>query len=332
MGDAPLSDSTPQDASQDFRSGFVAIVGEPNVGKSTLVNAIVDFKVAITSPKPQTTRDRIRAIYTDMDGPEPCQVVFVDTPGMMDPHDRFNTTLRDTALEALEGADAVYRMVAAGEERSLPGEAERQLASVRAPVFLVVNKADRLDAFRAAVETRDGLDEAESAALLDKVALKIDVAPYSGVFFVSALECKGLDALLRATARAMPPGPPLYDPEQLTDRNMRFLASEIVREKVLANLEEEVPYAVATVTDEFREQSGRKHLVRVNIYVEHESQKSIVIGKGGGMLRRIGSQAREEIEEMAAHGVYLELWVKVRKNWRKREASLREFGYQSKRQ
>ena len=314
-----------------FRSGFVALVGEPNVGKSTLVNAVIDYKVAITSHKPQTTRDRIRAIYTREDGPEPCQIVFVDTPGVMDPQDRFNTTLRDTALEALEGADAAYRMVAAGEEKPLPDETEREIARLRAPVFLVVNKADRLEAFRARTEGGSDIGPEDNAALLDEVELKIDPSRYAAVFFVSALERKGLTCLLDATARAMPEGPPLYDPEQLTDRSMRFLASEIVREKVLQCLEQEVPYSVATVVEEYREEPERKDFIRVVIYVEHESQKAIVIGKGGGMLRKIGSQSRTAIEEMTGHGAYLELWVKVRKNWRKREASLREFGYQSKR-
>jgi GTP-binding protein Era len=150
---------------------------------------------------------------------------------------------------------------------------------------------------------------------------------YAGVFHISALQRTGLVPLIEASRAFLPEGPPLYDPEQVTDRDLRFLAAEIVREKVLAHTEHEIPYSVATRTEEFRERAEGKHHVRVAIYVEHESQKPIVIGAGGAMLKRIGSEARPEIEEMAGHPVFLELWVKVRKNWRKDDDALREFGY-----
>jgi GTPase len=316
-----------EEVSPDFRSGFVTILGEPNVGKSTLMNALLDFKVAIVSHKVQTTRDRITGIYTD----EACQIVFVDTPGVMDPQNRFNECLRDSALEALEGADIVYHLVDAGEIRPLPQEAEREMAKLPNPVLLVVNKVDAI----AEPETLFALNDGEATADEKREAFRsrfgsaLDPDNYDDVFFVSALRRKGLDKLRESTRVLLPPGPMLYDPDQPTDRDMRFLASEIVREKVLESLEQELPYAIATQTEEFVEREKAKHRVRVLIFVEHESQKSIVIGKGGDMLRRIGSMARPEIEEMADHPVYLELWVKVRKNWRKREEALREFGYQS---
>lgn len=290
----------------DYRSGFVALLGEPNVGKSTLVNALLDFKVAIVSPKPQTTRDKITGIYSD----ESCQIVFVDTPGVMEPKDIFNENLRNRALEALEGADAVYHLIEAARPRPLPAVVQEALGRTRKPIFLVANKVDLLPTGT-------------------QPEFPFDLAAYREVFVISALERQGLDALLAATRALLPKGPPLYDPEQMTDRDLRFLAAEIVREKVLSNTEQEIPYSVATQTEVFEEHPGRKHLVRVVIHVEHESQKAIMIGQGGGMLRKIGSEARAEIETLADHPVFLELWVKVRKNWRKDENALREFGYHS---
>jgi GTP-binding protein Era len=297
-----------------FRSGFVALLGEPNVGKSTLVNALLDFKVSIVSPKPQTTRDAIRGIHTD----DFCQIVFVDTPGVMEPRDNFNARLRDNALAELEGADAVFHLVDAVEPHSLPDQAREALGRIKSPVFLVVNKSDRLRDF-------DKMDDPRR--IPDTWTAPFPLERYHRVLFISALTRRGLDVLLEETRSVLPEGDYLYDPEQTTDRDMRFLAAEIVREKVLSNTEKEIPYSVATKTEEFVERTGSKHLVRVVIYVEHESQKSIIIGKGGAMLRKIGSDARPEIEEMAGAPVYLELWVKERRNWRKQEAALREFGY-----
>jgi GTPase len=299
---------------QEYRSGFVALLGEPNVGKSTLLNKLLDFKVAIVSPKPQTTREAVRGIYSTDD----CQIVFVDTPGVMEPRDKFNECLRDSALHALEGADAAYHLIEASQPHALPPAAAEALAHLRKPVFLVVNKSDLLPGFRA---------KKDPAALLQEMNLPFGTNFYREVFFVSALTGKGLDRLLRATRDLLPEGAPLYDPDQFTDRDLRFLAAEVVREKVLENTSKEVPYAVATQTEAFVEEPGRKHLIRVGIYVEHDSQKAIVIGRGGEMLRRIGAQARPEIEAICDHPVFLELWVKVRKNWRKDENALREFGY-----
>ncbi len=313
----------PFNTPEGFRSGFVAILGEPNVGKSTLLNEALDFKVAIVSPKAQTTRDRLSGIYTD----DRCQIVFVDTPGVMEPADKFNECLRDTALEALEGADVVLHMVDATRPLALPEAAEKAMKNIGTPRLLVVNKTDRLpqsdEAFAVA-----STDE-KRAYVEDKLHLPFPSADYEDICFISALKGEGLDGLLDKIYTRLPVGPYLYDPEQLTDRDMRFLAAEIVREKVLKFLEQEVPYSVATKTEDFVENTDRKHVIRITIFVEHESQKSIVIGKKGAMLRKIGSAARPEIEELTDHPVYLELWVKVRKKWRKREASLREFGYQS---
>lgn len=302
-----------------FRTGFVALLGEPNVGKSTLLNALLDFKVSIVSPKPQTTRDRVAGIYNDPF----CQIIFLDTPGVMDPKDRFNEILRDNAVGALENADSIYHMVDAARPCPLPERVAEALARSRAAVFLVANKADTVAGFNGGLAAEEWLKQ---------VGISLDRGRYGGrVFCISAALRVGLDALLAATRETLPCGPPLFDQDQVTDRDMRYLAAEIVREKVLAHTEQEIPYAVATQTESFIEREESKHFVRVLIFVEHESQKGIVIGEGGSLLRTIGAEARREIEEMADHEVFLELWVRVRKNWRKKENDLRDFGYQQAR-
>lgn len=297
-----------------FRSGFAALLGEPNVGKSTLVNALTQFKVAITSPKPQTTRHAIKAIYND----DNAQIVFVDTPGVMTPADRLNECLLSNALDTLEGADAVLHLVEALAPRSLPENALKALQQAKKPVLLIVNKSDLLPGF---------LENRPQEELLKNWKCPFPLAPYRRVVFVSAAREGGLDSLLAAVKPLMPEGEPLYDPDQLTDRDLRFLVAEAVREKVLRNANQEIPYAVAAVTETFQENPGRKHLIRVVLHVESESQKAILIGRNGEMLRKIGADARPEIEEICDHPVFLELWVKVRKNWRKKEEALREFGY-----
>ncbi|MFW6286584.1 MAG: GTPase Era [Candidatus Sumerlaeota bacterium] len=313
----------PYDTPEGFRSGFVAIIGEPNVGKSTLLNGVLDFKVAIVSAKAQTTRDRLSGIYTDAR----CQAVFVDTPGVMEPADKFNEALRDTALEALEGADVILHLVDATKPIVLPDVARKALEQIETARLLVVNKTDRLPDSQTAFAFESSEKKRRYAE--EKLHLPFDASGYDDIFYISALKGVGTDTLLEAVRERLPEGPYLYDPEQLTDRDMRFLASEIVREKVLQFLEQEVPYSVATRCEDFVERPESKHLVQITIFVEQESQKAIVIGKRGAMLRKIGSAARPEIEAMCDHPVYLELWVKVRKKWRKREESLREFGYQS---
>ena len=306
--------TTPADST--FRTGYVALLGEPNVGKSTLLNALLDFKVSIVSTKPQTTRDRVAGIYNDPF----CQIIFLDTPGVMNPKDHFNEILRDNALGALEDADVVYHMVDAARPRPLPERVAQALAHSSATLFLVANKADKLA----------GYDGGLSVEVWRKQGGIMQVEErYGGrVFCISAAFRVGLGALLAATREALPSGPALFDQDQITDRDMRYLAAEIVREKVLVHTEQEIPYAVAVQTESFIEREDSKHFVRVLIFVEHESQKGIVIGEGGSRLRIIGAEARREIEEMVDHAVFLELWVRVRKNWRKKEKDLRDFGYQ----
>ncbi len=299
----------------EHRSGFAAILGKPNAGKSTLLNALVGEKIAIVSDKPQTTRDRITGIVSTDD----YQVVFVDTPGVIVPTDRFNEALMFRVREALESLDVLIHLVDATDREPANERLEELLAGVRVPSrFLVMNKTDQLRQI-------DGVDVVMETAL----RLGLDPERYTQMFAISALTGDGVPALMEATVARLNPGPRYYDPEQLSDRDERFLVAEIVREKVFTNLGDEVPYAIFTETEEFTERPT-KDFIRVTIYVERESQKGIVIGDGGAMLKRIGQEARVDIEQLTGRGAYLELWVKVRKNWRKTDFDLNNFGFKAK--
>ncbi|MCX7717665.1 MAG: GTPase Era [Candidatus Sumerlaeaceae bacterium] len=289
-----------------FRSGYAAILGKPNAGKSTLMNALVGMKIAIVSDKPQTTRDRIGGILTGDD----YQIVFVDTPGVIVPRDRLNESLMARAEEAIEHVDVLLHLVDA-TDREPPNERLTALLARARPRarLLVVNKTDLL-----APEHRDRLPPG------------LDSADYAATVRVSALQRAGLDRLIAEIVSHLPAGPLYYDPDQLSDRDERFFAAEAVREKVFLYLQQEVPYAVYTEVDAFEERP-QKDFIRIIIYVEHESQKGIVIGEGGRTLKQIGREARQEIEALTGRPAYLELWVKVRKNWRRREPDLVRFGF-----
>lgn len=307
---APAADAPAQ---EEFRSGFVAILGKPNAGKSTLMNALVGEKVAITSDKPQTTRDRIAGIFTT----SRFQMVFLDTPGVLEPEDRFNEALVYRAADALQGVDVIYHLVDA-TDRQPPNERLQALLrkvprSTRR--FLVVNKVDR----------RFGSPRGFAA---DKpyAPQGISTADYDEMFMISALKKQGLDTLIEATYRQLQPGPMYYDPEQVSDKDLRFLVAEIVREKVFRRTGAEIPYSVYTETEEYNERDG-KDFIRVVIYTERDSQKGILIGGGGRVLKDIGQDARRAIETLIGKPCYLELWVKVRKDWRKKEFDLNNFGF-----
>jgi len=302
-GGGPL---LPDGGGAAFRAGMIAIVGEPNVGKSTLLNHVLGCKIAIVSDKPQTTRDKVAGILTD----ERAQIVFLDTPGLVQPRDKLHEALVARVHEALDGVDGVLRLRDSARNLFEPGEADRLLAHSPVPVVEVWNKVDLLDSRR-----RGELDR------------EIARREAGRAFAISALNGEGVAALVEALRALCPEGPPLYDPEELSDRDMRYFAAEAVREKVFEHLREEVPYSVATQTEEFVERDDGKHYVRVLIYVEHESQKGILIGRGAEQLKQIGREARAAIEELADHPVFLDLHVKVRKNWTKRETELARFGY-----
>jgi len=291
---------------QPFRAGLVAIAGKPNVGKSTLMNALIGAKISAVSRRPQTTRDQIKGILTR----ENYQVVFVDTPGLIQPRDTFNEYLLEQAVEALEDVDLLYHIIDAADEDPLSEDVAPVLQQVSCPKFLVANKIDRF-------QPRPGVQ-----APWERIADR-----YEEVFRISALTGEGLAELLDRTVARLPEHPPYYEEDFLTDRDARFLVAEIVREKLFELTDQEIPYSIATRVEEFKEREGRKHFIRVVIYVERESQKGMVVGAGGNLLKKVGQWAREDIEHLLDHPVYLELWVKVRKKWRKKEVELRRLGY-----
>jgi len=309
--DALAQVPTPEELPEDHRSGFVAVIGRPNVGKSTLMNAILGEKIAIVSPKPQTTRLRQLGILTEPDK----QIVFVDTPGIHDPRTPLGTFMVEVAVDALRDADVILFVV----DVSVPPTAEdRRIAELieqagaGAATLLVLNKADLAagpDALKARVD--------EHSALV----------PLADWVTTIATSSAGLPDLMARLVKKLPRGPRYYPQDQLSDVAVRDIVAEIIREKALLNLDEEVPHGVATQVEEFKQRSDDLTYIHAVIYVERESHKGILIGKGGRMLKTISQQAREEIEGLLGTRVYLELWVKVMKNWRRDENALRRLGY-----
>ena len=306
----------PEDLPPDHRSGFVAVVGKPNVGKSTLVNAYLGEKIAIVSDKPQTTRDRLLGILTlvrERGEAADAQIVFVDTPGIHKPLHKLGEHMVDTAVRAIPDADVVLFLVDASR---LPGEEDRQIARIltkegRVPVLLVLNKVDLVP-------------EAEVATRVEAYQA---LGPFELWLLVSALRGAGLPELMDAVLQRLPFGPRYFPEEQVTDQHLRFLAGELVREQVLRHLREEVPHAVAVVVEEFKERSEEMTYIAATLLVERDTHKAILLGRNGEMIKRISQGARQEIEKLLGTRVYLELWVKVRKLWRSDEEELERLGY-----
>ena len=289
------------------KSGFVALLGRPNVGKSTLLNRILRAKIAIVTSKPQTTRDRIAGIYTAEKG----QIVFLDGPGIHRPRKALNVYMMKTAERIASESDIVVHLVddrpaESGEEETL---VRGILSNVAAPRLLVVNKVDRMGGGAARAGRRErGL--------------------YGGGYLVSAIKGHGVDAFLSGLFAILPEGPAYYPEEDLTDLPMRFIAKEILREKLFNELSEELPYSVAVTIEEYKEETAKRRIrIRAEICVERESQKGILIGRGGRMLKKIGTEARLELENETGERVYLELFVKVEKDWSKNETMLGRLGY-----
>lgn len=293
------------------KSGFVALLGRPNVGKSTLLNRILGAKVAIVSPKPQTTRDRIAGILTEERG----QIVFLDSPGIHRARRALNERMVATAERIAAEADVAVHVVddrgaVGGEEEAL---VRGILSRAAVPRVLVVNKADRMGA--------------EGAAARRAVLMASGL--YREGFVVSATRGTGVGELVAYLFDALPEGPAFYPEEDLTDLPMRFIAKEVIREKLFRRLEAELPYSVAVAIEEYREEPEKGLTrIRADIVVERESQKGIVIGRGGGMLKAIGTEARLELEKETGERVYLELFVKVEKDWSRNETKLRRLGYE----
>ena len=292
------------------RSGFVAVIGRPNVGKSTLMNQLLGHKVAIVSPRPQTTRTCIRGILTRPDA----QIIFVDTPGLHKPLHKLGEVMVAVAASAIPDADVVLFVV---DVSVMPTEEDQMIARMirqrtSHPVILVLNKMDLLPPERVKPHT-----EAYWALVPD----------HAGWMMTIATEAVNLDKLLDMVIAHLPEGPRYYPGDLITDQTEREIAAELIREQVLRFTREEVPHSVAVVVEEYKERETGGVYIAATIYVEKESQKGILIGAGGQMLRRIGTAAREEIERMVGGKVYLDLWVKVSKNWRRDLQRVRRMGY-----
>ncbi len=292
------------------RSGFVAVIGRPNVGKSTLMNRFVGQKVAIVSPKPQTTRSRILGIVTQEDA----QIILVDTPGLHRPRHKLGQAMVATATSTLPDADVILFIV---DVSVPPTDEDRMIAKLirkhtDAPIILVLNKMDLLPPEKVKPHTE---------------AYWEMVPDHHEWMMTIATEGENLDKLLARIIGALPEGPRYYPGDQVTDQTEREIAAELVREQVLRYIRQEVPHAVAVVVEEFKERENGVVYIAANVFVEKDSQKGILIGRGGKMLRRIGSAARRQIERMTDARIYLDLWVKVRKGWRQDEEDLRQLGF-----
>lgn len=298
--------------SADHRSGFVAVLGRPNVGKSTLMNAYLGQKIAIVSEKPQTTRNRLLGILTRRDA----QVIFVDTPGIHAPLHKLGRYMVETAVRAIPDADVVLFMVDASlpptGEDALVAEAIRERGG-GLPVIVAFNKGDLLPSL-------------ESSYVEAYLAMLQPTQPTAWLP-ISAVRGDNRDKLLELVIAHLPLGPRYYPEDQITDQQTRFIAAELVREAALRRLRQEVPYALAVVVDEFKRRSEDMIYIGATIFVERDSQKGIIIGQGGKTLKDIGKTARTEIEKLVDTRVFLELWVKVRPKWRKKEDELNRLGY-----
>ncbi|MED1863419.1 GTPase Era [Fictibacillus nanhaiensis] len=294
---------------EGFKSGFVTIIGRPNVGKSTLLNKVIGQKIAIMSDKPQTTRNKIQAVYTT----DESQVIFIDTPGIHKPKHKLGDFMTRTAQQTLNEVDLILFVINAEEGY---GRGDQfiidRLQNVKNPVFLVINKIDKVH-------------PDQLLPLIDMYRNKLDVAE---VVPISALNGNNVDTLLEQIVSYMEEGPQFYPEDQVTDHPERFITAELIREKVLHLTREEIPHSVAVVIEEMKERE-EKNVVFVNatIIVERSSQKGIIIGKQGKMLKEIGKRARADIETLLGSRVFLELYVKVQNDWRNRQKQLTEFGF-----
>ena len=291
------------------KSGFVTLIGRPNVGKSTLMNHLIGQKIAITSDKPQTTRNRIQTVYTDDRG----QIIFVDTPGIHKAKNKLGEYMVNVAEHTLKDVDVILWLV---EPSTFIGAGERhiaeQLNKVKTPIILVINKID----------TVKNQDE-----ILTFMAAYKDVCDFAEIVPLSALKEKNTDLLTELIFRYLPYGPQFYDEDTVTDQPMRQIAAELIREKALRLLNDEIPHGIAVTIERMKERPDGIMDIDASIVCERDSHKGIIIGKGGSMLKRIGTEARKDIDHMIDIQVNLKLWVKVRKEWRDSELYMKNYGY-----
>lgn len=304
--DTIFDDSWPE----DHRSGFVAVVGRPNVGKSTLINAILGQKIAIVTPRPQTTQRQQLGIYSD----EKTQIIFVDTPGLHSPQHKLGEFMVKVAEDALRDADVILWVL---DVSVLPTTADQHIAQTiqrlgrQTPVILALNKADLLDASSR---------EAHVTAYQDLLEEHTSI-------LMSALRDEGVRELIGVIAEMLPEGPRYYPVDQVSEVNMRFIAAESIREKIMLATEKEIPHSVAVEIVEYVERSPKLTYISAVIYVERDSQKAIIVGKGGSMIKKLGQEARKELEAATGTQVYLDLQVKVLKNWRSDDRLMQRLGY-----
>ena len=290
-----------------FRSGYVALIGRPNVGKSTILNAILGQKIAIVTNRQQTTRNRLLGIRNLPSA----QMIFIDTPGIHSPRHALGRAMVRSAKETLQEIDVVAFVTDAEKHKEQDLAILDLLRSMQKPVLFVLNKADRKS----------------PSQITDIMHAYSGLFPFDGFLSVSGLKEKGLDLFVERLREFLPPGPKYYDDEMVTDQYERFMAAEIIREKIIKNTSEEVPHAVAVEIQEWKEKKGGLVSVRAVIYVERTGQKGIIIGHKGERLKTIGMQARMDIEKLIDSRVFLELWVKVKKGWRDDKKMLHALGY-----
>lgn len=293
---------------KEFKSGFVAIIGRPNVGKSTLLNRVIGQKIAIMSDKAQTTRNRIQGVYTD----DEAQIVFIDTPGIHKPKHALGDFMVNTAYSALKGVDAVLFVVSAIQSIG-PGDRiiMEKLKNLSVPVYLLINKIDLVHP-----DTLLGTIESYSSEL-----------EFSEVFPISALEGNNVPEMLANLKSILPEGPQYYPADQVMDHPEYFVVAEFIREKILLLTKEEIPHSVAVQVQSMQRNEDDKVEVQATIIVERKSQKGIIIGAQGSMIKKIGQMARRDIERLLDDKVYLDLWVKVQKDWRNKQTYINELGY-----
>ena len=286
----------------NFKSGFVTLIGRPNVGKSTLMNRLIGQKIAITSNKPQTTRNRIQTVYTDERG----QIVFLDTPGIHKAKNKLGEYMVNVVLWLVEPTT----FIGAGEQHIAA-----QLRTIKTPIVLVINKVDTV----------------KKEEILKFIDAYKDICEFADIVPVSALKGQNTDTVLEVIFKYLPYGPMFYDEDTVTDQPQRQIVAEMIREKALRCLDEEIPHGIAVTIEKMKERPGGKVVdIEASIICERDSHKGIIIGKGGSMLKKIGSAARFEIEKMLEMKVNLQLWVKVRKDWRDSDLFIKNFGYDKK--
>ncbi len=295
----------------NFKSGYVSVIGRPNVGKSTLLNAIIGEKISAISSKPQTTRQNITFIHTDEDA----QIIFLDTPGIQKPKNKLGEFMLTESKEGIEDSDVITYIVDTSKKI---GRAERSIIDIlkeykgKLPIILLINKVDTI----------------RKDELLEIISMYAEEEIFDDIIPISAMKNDGVDIYLETLKKFLKPGPMYYPEDMITDKNERFIVAEIIREKGLMYLNEEVPHGLAISIEKFKKRSDKNiYDIDANIYVERDTHKGILIGKNGSMLKRIGTEAREEAERLLDAKVNLQIWVKVEKNWRDRDNLVKRFGY-----